>query len=36
MNGEHKEKSSKKVLRIVVSAVLSAILAVFVFVVMNY
>ena len=36
MNGEHKEKNSKKALRIVVSAVLSAILAVFVFVVMNY
>ena len=36
MNGEHKEKYSAKVLRIVVSAVLSAILAVFVFVVMNY
>lgn len=36
MNGEHKEKNSTKVLRIVVSALLSAILAVFVFVVMNY
>jgi hypothetical protein len=36
MNGERKDKTSKTVLRIIVSAALAAVLAVFVFVVMHY
>ena len=36
MNGERKDKTSKTVLRIIVSAALAAVLAVFVFVVMYY
>ncbi len=36
MNGEHKDKTSTKVCRVIVSAALAAVLAVFVFLVMNY
>ncbi len=36
MNGEHKDKTSTKVCRAIISAALAAVLAVFVFLVMNY
>lgn len=36
MNGERKDKTSTKILRVAVSAALAAVLAVFVFVVMHY
>ena len=36
MHGERKDKTTKTVLRIIVSAALAAVLAVFVFVVMYY
>lgn len=36
MNGERKEKGGAKVVRVIFSAALAAILAVFVFVVINY
>lgn len=36
MNGEHKDKTSTKVIRVIISAALAAVLAVFVFLVMHY